>query len=66
MFPVTVLMPSPRRLYASKSPMAKRLSIILLFSVISLAQSNTGELRLKVVDPSGPPAADDQFLSMPT
>jgi len=33
--------------------MASRLSIILLFSLSSLAQSNTGELRLKVTDPSG-------------
>jgi outer membrane cobalamin receptor len=33
--------------------MAKRFLLILLFCLPSLAQSNTGELRLKVVDPSG-------------
>jgi len=33
--------------------MARRLSIILLFCLSSLAQSNTGELRLRVTDPSG-------------
>jgi len=33
--------------------MASRISIILLFCLSSLAQSNTGELRLKVTDPSG-------------
>ena len=33
--------------------MASRISIILLLCLSSLAQSNTGELRLKVTDPSG-------------
>ena len=33
--------------------MAKHLSTILLCCIAGLAQSNTGELRLKVVDPSG-------------
>lgn len=33
--------------------MAKRFLIILLFCFRSLAQSNTGELRLRVLDPSG-------------
>lgn len=33
--------------------MAKHLSTVLLCCIAGLAQSNTGELRLKVVDPSG-------------